>query len=80
MAKALKLFSFLFILFLVSISSTTQARPFNILKSDVPRIKDKGFFDGLALGAIKQSGPSPGAGNSNLFGGIKDGPSPGTGH
>ncbi len=44
-----------------------------------------GFFDGLSLGAIKQSGPSPGEGhkftNQETLGGIKEsGPSPGEGH
>jgi hypothetical protein len=38
------------------------------------------FFDGLSLGEIKQSGPSPGVGheftNSQTLGGIKAGPSP----
>ncbi|CAN0863888.1 PAMP-induced secreted peptide 2 [Linum grandiflorum] len=44
------------------------------------------FFDGLALGAIKESGPSPGVGHSftnsvNSLGGRKNsGPSPGVGH
>lgn len=85
MAREFKLFSFLFVLLLLLLGSTTQARPINILKWDRPRIiEDKGFFDGLFLGAIKQSGPSPGQGNkytdSQTFGGIKDGPSPGTGH
>lgn len=44
-----------------------------------------GFFDGLSLGSIKQSGPSPGEGHkftqTQTLGGIKDsGPSPGVGH
>ncbi|KAJ7952804.1 variant surface antigen F-like [Quillaja saponaria] len=43
------------------------------------------FFEWLSLGAIKQSGPSPGEGhkftNYQTLGGIKDsGPSPGNGH
>jgi hypothetical protein len=46
-----------------------------------------GFFDGLSLGGIKQSGPSPPgpghqfANHESTLGGIKDGPSPpGEGH
>lgn len=46
----------------------------------------KDFFEGLSLGAIKQSGPSAGGDghkfvNYDTFGGIKDsGPTPGAGH
>ncbi|EEF37427.1 conserved hypothetical protein [Ricinus communis] len=85
MARGLEILSFLFVLFLVLVGSTTEARPLNILEPHHrPRMMDKGFFDGLSIGAIKQSGPSPGAGNkytdSRGFGGIKDGPSPGQGH
>jgi hypothetical protein len=46
-----------------------------------------GFFDGLSLGGIKQSGPSPPgpghqfANHDCTLGGIKDGPRPpGEGH
>ncbi len=87
MARGLKHFSFLLVLVLVLVllGSSSGARPLNILKSDGSRVWDKGFFDGLSLGAIKQSGPSPGQGNkytdSQSFGRIhKDGPSPGEGH
>ncbi|CAI0405702.1 unnamed protein product [Linum tenue] len=43
------------------------------------------FFDGLALGAMMVSGPSPGVGhsfsNAEALGGMKNsGPSPGVGH
>ncbi|KDP32002.1 hypothetical protein JCGZ_12463 [Jatropha curcas] len=74
-----------FLFVLLFLGSKTQARPLNTLESHGPRVRDKGFFDGLFLGAIKQSGPSPGQGNrltdSRSFGGInKDGPSPGQGH
>ncbi|CAN0863886.1 hypothetical protein LINGRAHAP2_LOCUS8803 [Linum grandiflorum] len=37
------------------------------------------FFDGLALGAIKESGPSPGVGHS-FTNSKNSGPSPGVGH
>ncbi|XP_050204230.1 PAMP-induced secreted peptide 2 [Mercurialis annua] len=80
MAKESNLFSLFFVLLIVLAGiSTAEARPLNMLELD------KGLFDGLCLGAIKQSGPSPGVGNkftdSRSFGAIKhDGPSPGQGH
>lgn len=85
MARGFKLFNFLLVLVLVLLGSSSEARPLSILKSDGSRVWDKGFFDGLSLGAIKQSGPSPGQGNkyidSQAFRSIrKDGPSPGEGH
>lgn len=78
----------LFLLFLLVDSTLVaiEARPLNIIKwgSDGNRGIGKGFFDGLTLGAIKQSGPSPGEGHkytdSHTLGGIKAGPSPGQGH
>lgn len=69
-----------------SFSTETEARPFNImLPRNSPTDVNDGLFDGLALGAIKQAGPSPGEGHklidSHTLGGIKDsGPSPGAGH
>uniref|UniRef100_A0AB39A383 PAMP-induced secreted peptide n=1 Tax=Vitis vinifera TaxID=29760 RepID=A0AB39A383_VITVI len=86
MARALKFVSFLFLVLVLN-SIAIHGRPFNVLKK--PRGLDgeemRGFFDGLSLGAIKQSGPSPGNGhkftNAGTLGGIKDsGPSPGNGH
>ncbi|WCJ31280.1 hypothetical protein M5689_012786 [Euphorbia peplus] len=78
----LNFLSILFIVFVV-LGSSIQARPLNILES-TPGIGDKGFLNGLSLGAIKQSGPSPGQGNSytdsHIFGSNKAGPSPGQGH
>ncbi|KAF3971223.1 hypothetical protein CMV_005161 [Castanea mollissima] len=71
-------------------SPGVEARPFNILKAHNHHhrhhvgIGNKGFFDGLYLGAMKQSGPSPGQGNkftdAQTLGDVKDGPSPGQGH
>ncbi|KAH8486023.1 hypothetical protein H0E87_027469 [Populus deltoides] len=61
---------------------TTEARPFNTMKSrnSAASRAIESFFDGLSLGEIKQSGPTPGVGNgftnSKTLGGIKDGPSP----
>lgn len=84
MARERKLLGFFFVLLLLLQGSLTQARPFNILKSDRGRIGGTGFFDGLSLGAIKKSGPSPGDGNkfkdSGIYGGINSGPSNGGGH
>ncbi|KAH7566640.1 hypothetical protein JRO89_XS08G0206900 [Xanthoceras sorbifolium] len=80
--RQLKAFSFLLILtLLLLLGSVSEARPFNILKLDGSKMRNKSFFDGLSLGAIKQSGPSPGVGNkftdSTTLGGIKNsGPSP----
>ncbi|CAI0461580.1 unnamed protein product [Linum tenue] len=60
-----------------------EARPFNILRADAHSSgswwADAAFWDGLALGAVKQSGPSPGVGNS-FTDASNDGPSPGVGH
>lgn len=73
-------------LFLNSIFIATDARPFNVLetRSANDHRGCGGFFDGLSLGAIKQSGPSPGDGHKHkqqqTLGGIKDsGPSSGGG-
>ncbi|KAF9678550.1 hypothetical protein SADUNF_Sadunf07G0046400 [Salix dunnii] len=83
MAREGKLFGLFFVLLLLLHGSLTQARPFNILKSDRIRVRGTGFFDGLSLGAIKQSGPSPGGGNkftdSGVYGRINSGPSDGGG-
>lgn len=86
MARSLKNIGFFFLIILVLINLVVlaaNARPLN-----PPAVAFEGvggFFDGLALGAIKQSGPSPGVGhkftNYQTIGGIKDsGPSPGQGH
>ncbi|CAL1380756.1 unnamed protein product [Linum trigynum] len=63
-----------------------EARPFNIVKSDAESSgsggswwADAAFWEELALGAVKQSGPSPGVGNS-FTDAANDGPSPGVGH
>ncbi|CAN0863884.1 PAMP-induced secreted peptide 2 [Linum grandiflorum] len=68
------------VVYVLLISGAEAGRPLNILN---PMER---FFDGLALGAIKESGPSPGVGHSftnsvNSLGGRKNsGPSPGVGH
>ncbi|KAJ4834601.1 hypothetical protein Tsubulata_024474 [Turnera subulata] len=92
MAILLKSLSFLLILLLVisSIFSETEARdPFNIIegrKSAASSTVLESFIEGLSLGAIKESGPSPGVGHKytdreSTLGGIKNsGPSPGQGH
>ncbi|TQD70600.1 hypothetical protein C1H46_043862 [Malus baccata] len=77
---------FSFILLLLLLNSTfiaVSARPLNIMKyrSSGFGATGGGFVDGLSLGAIKQSGPSPGEGNKltnkQTLGGIKNsGPSP----
>lgn len=78
--------SFFFLALLISLlvfgPAMTEARPFNILKPDRRPCFDgnKGFFDVWSLGAIKQSGPSPGQGNKYTDSVNKDGPSPGKGH
>ncbi|CAI0430319.1 unnamed protein product [Linum tenue] len=55
-----------------------EARPLNILRADA-QSSGSAFWDGLALGAVKQSGPSPDVGNS-FTEAANDGPSPGVGH
>ncbi|GKV53640.1 hypothetical protein SLEP1_g60157, partial [Rubroshorea leprosula] len=88
MMASAKYFSFLLvILFLNSSFVEIEARdPFNIMVVSQKYAGGKvgGFLDGLCLGAIKQSGPSPGQGNnypySQTLGGIKGGPSPGQGN
>ncbi|CAN1815119.1 PAMP-induced secreted peptide 2 [Linum perenne] len=68
------------------ISGSEAGRPLNILNNEVAAGRAiERFFEGLALGSIKDSGPSPGVGhsftNSETLGGIKNsGPSPGVGH
>lgn len=52
----------------------TEARPLNVMDSTSVA---GDFFQGLSLGAIKESGPSPGGDghkfvNFDTFGGIKD--------
>ncbi|KAJ9177308.1 hypothetical protein P3X46_012542 [Hevea brasiliensis] len=79
-----KSLSFFLILVLINFDIIeTEARPLNIMKtgdSAASRVIED-FLDGLSLGAIKQSGPSPGVGHGQTLGGIKDsGPSPGEGH
>lgn len=61
-----------------------EARPLSIIETGKSATggEEVDFFDWLALGAMKDSGPSPGVGhkftNSETLGGIKDsGPSPG---
>ncbi|XP_050207087.1 PAMP-induced secreted peptide 2-like [Mercurialis annua] len=66
----------------------TESRPLNIKNtkdSAASRVIEGFLLDGLSLGAIKESGPSPGVGHkytySQTLGGIKDsGSSPGVGH
>ncbi|KAK7263197.1 hypothetical protein RJT34_30784 [Clitoria ternatea] len=73
----------LLVLFLLVNSSlmVLGARPLSIIETENSgTVVD--FFDWLSLGAMKQSGPSPGVGHkyttSDTLGGIKDsGPSPG---
>lgn len=87
------IFSLFFFLVLLSFRplSFAEARPFNVMKDGHQRSNvlrhHECFFTGLALGAIKQSGPRPGEGNKFVdfrslgLGGRKDGgPSPGQGH
>ncbi|OAY33713.1 hypothetical protein MANES_13G118000v8 [Manihot esculenta] len=80
--------SLIFFLILGLLNSATEAgRSMNTSKtrdSATSRVI-KGFLDGFSLGAIKQSGPSPGVGHkyvdSQTLGGIKNsGPSSGEGH
>jgi hypothetical protein len=77
---------FVLSLLLSSVFIASEARPFNVME---PRSSTAlgGFFDGLSLGGIKQSGPSPPgpghqfANHESTLGRIKDGPSPpGEGH
>lgn len=65
MARELKAVSFLLSIFLIlSLGSVnTEARLMNTLKVDASKVKKEGFVKGLSLGAIKESGPSPGQGN-----------------
>ncbi|CAK7337744.1 unnamed protein product [Dovyalis caffra] len=84
MATMLKSLSFLVILLMLNslCLMETEARPFKIMKArnSAASRAIESFFDGLSLGEIKQSGPSPGVGhghtNSQTLGGIKQGPSP----
>ncbi|OVA03723.1 hypothetical protein BVC80_1431g39 [Macleaya cordata] len=93
MARALN--SFLLLLFITSILfiSSTQARPLNVLEAGINcpdgKVVYKYFANHLALGAIKESGPSPGGKGHRFTGttttdalGVKknSGPSPGEGH
>lgn len=73
--------SFFLILVLINfVIIESQARPLKTRDSAASRVI-KGFLDGLSLGEIKESGPSPGVGHSQTLGGIKNsGPSPGEGH
>ncbi|KAJ9170634.1 hypothetical protein P3X46_018728 [Hevea brasiliensis] len=81
-----KSLSFFLILVLINLVflETEAGRPLKTRDSTASRVI-KGFLDGFSLGAIKESGPSPGVGhkyaNTKTLGGIKDsGPSPGEGH
>ncbi|KAI5588813.1 hypothetical protein BDE02_05G121200 [Populus trichocarpa] len=84
MAAMLKSLSFFFILLTVNslLFIETEARPFSVVnpRNSASSRAIESFFDGLSLGELKQSGPSPGVGNSftnsQTLGGIKDGPSP----
>ncbi|XP_034910316.1 uncharacterized protein [Populus alba] len=85
MAAMLKPLSFFFILLTVNslLFIEAGARPFSAVKprNSASSRAIESFFDGLSLGELKQSGPSPGVGNSftnsQTLGGIKDaGPSP----
>ncbi|KAG6743559.1 hypothetical protein POTOM_052258 [Populus tomentosa] len=65
MATMLKSLSFFVILLIVNslfFMETTEARPFNTMKSrnSAASRAIESFFDGLSLGEIKQSGPTPG--------------------
>uniref|UniRef100_A0A7N2LY97 Uncharacterized protein n=3 Tax=Quercus lobata TaxID=97700 RepID=A0A7N2LY97_QUELO len=87
MTTTQKYYSFFVIFVLLnSIFIATEARPFNFMESRGTAFGGSGgFFDGLSLGAMKESGPSPGEGhkftNSETLGGIKMSvPSPGVGH
>lgn len=66
--------------------SLTDARPFNVLGSPDCFKGLDGFFNGLSIMGIKNSGPSPGGEghnyvNAQTLGGIKNSvPSPGAGH
>ncbi|KAK9286595.1 hypothetical protein L1049_014995 [Liquidambar formosana] len=69
--------------FLGSMLSATEARPLEHSSLGYSNNREtKNFFDGLFIGAVKESGPSPGGGghrvkNLQTFGGIKDsGPGP----
>ncbi|XP_019057384.1 PREDICTED: uncharacterized protein LOC109116433 [Tarenaya hassleriana] len=71
--------------FMVMGSILVEARPLGLPEAGEKLVA--GFFDGLSLGSIKQSGPSPGEGHKftdrrNTLGSIKpSGPSPsGPGH
>lgn len=83
-----KFSSFLLILLIMFFSSKSEARHFVVLRSEHRGNGHsyEGFSGGFNLGAIKQSGPSPGQGNkftdSITHQGFKfDGrPSPGQGH
>ncbi|KAL4644719.1 hypothetical protein ACB092_02G184800 [Castanea dentata] len=87
MTTTQKYYSFFGIFVLLnSIFIATEARPLNFMDSRGTAFGGSGgFFDGLSLGAMKESGPSPGEGhkftNSETLGGIKQAvPSPGVGH
>ncbi|KAJ6907593.1 hypothetical protein NC651_018118 [Populus alba x Populus x berolinensis] len=82
MLKSLSFFVFVFLMVSSLFFVETEARPFNILNSGSSATSRaiESFFDGLSLGEIKQSGPSPGVGHSQTLGGIKAGPSPCCGH
>nr|DAD21422.1 TPA_asm: hypothetical protein HUJ06_022885 [Nelumbo nucifera] len=91
MARALQFFPLLLLLS-STLFFTTEGRPFNMLIKSVSFTTGtdqsiEGFTDTLSLGAIKNSGPSPGTGNkftnSQTLGGMKissSSPSPGVGH
>ncbi|CAK7345120.1 unnamed protein product [Dovyalis caffra] len=82
MIKSLSFFAIILMVNSLLFIDTTEARPFNIMKSrnSAASRAIESFFDGLSLGEIKQSGQSPGVGhgftNSETLGGKKAGPSP----
>ncbi|KAF8085325.1 hypothetical protein N665_0671s0004 [Sinapis alba] len=74
------------LLFMLVGSVLVESRPLDLTKTEEKKLV-AGFFDGLLLGSIKGSGPSPGKGHnfvdrSNMFRFDKhSGPSPsGPGH
>ncbi|CAL1380764.1 unnamed protein product [Linum trigynum] len=67
MFKLLRLTIFFALALSVLFAAAEAGRPFNIMKSETAQAAgcaiDR-FFDGLVLGGMKNSGPSPGVGHS----------------
>ncbi|KAJ0097674.1 hypothetical protein Patl1_28604 [Pistacia atlantica] len=65
MARELKAVNFLLIIsLLLSLGSVNiEAPSLSMLKLDGSNIRRESFFEGVSLGAIEESGPSPGQGN-----------------